>query len=127
MTTTEITTFTQKKLIDQIKQTFTTFPDARSGDGVYHKYDMSDAALSAFSVFFMQYPSFLDYQKMMEKERGKSNAHSLFGIHLIPSAGQVRNLLDPVPAETIAPPLKIRECATAANLAQNVNLATTAF
>jgi len=32
---------------------------------------MSDAALSAFSVFFMQSPSFLDYQKRMEKERGK--------------------------------------------------------
>ncbi len=103
MTTTEISTFTQKKLIDQIKQTFTTFPDARSGDGVYQKYDMSDAALSAFSVFFMQSPSFLEYQKMMEKERGKSNAHSLFGIHLIPSVSQVRNLLDPVPAETISP------------------------
>ena len=60
MTTTEISTFTQKNLIDQIKQTFTTFPDARSGDGVYQKYDMSDAALSAFSVFFIQSPSFLE-------------------------------------------------------------------
>jgi hypothetical protein len=45
---------------------------------------MSDAALSAFSVFFMQSPSFLDDQKMMEKERGKNNAQSLFGVHLIP-------------------------------------------
>jgi hypothetical protein len=35
---------------------------------------MSDAALSAFSVFFMQSPSFLDDQKTMEKERGKNNA-----------------------------------------------------
>jgi len=32
---------------------------------------MSDAALSAFSVFFMQSPSFLGYQKTMEKEHGK--------------------------------------------------------
>jgi hypothetical protein len=39
----------------------------------------------------------------MEKERGKNNAQSLFGIHLIPSANQLRNLLDPVPAETISP------------------------
>ena len=96
-------TFTQTNLITEIKQTFSTLPDARSGDGIYQKYDMSDAALSAFSVFFMQSSSFLEYQKMMEKDRGKSNANSLFGIHLIPSANQIRNLLDPVPAETIAP------------------------
>jgi len=64
---------------------------------------MSDAALSAFSVFFMQSPSFLGYQKTMEKEHGKNNAHSLFDVHLIPSANQIRNLLDPVPAETISP------------------------
>jgi hypothetical protein len=99
----QITTFTQTNLIGQIKQTFATLPDARSGDGIYQKYDMSDAALSAFSVFFMQSPSFLDYQKTMEKEGGKNNARSLFGIHLIPSANQIRNLLDPVPAETISP------------------------
>jgi len=96
-------TFTQTNLIAAIKQTFTSLPDVRSGNGAYQKYEMSDAALSAFSVFFMQSPSFLDYQKMMEKKRSKNNANSLFGIHLIPSANQIRNLLDPVPAETIAP------------------------
>jgi hypothetical protein len=48
-----------------------------SGNGVYQKYAMPDAALSAFSVFFMQSPSFLDYQNTMEKEHGKNNAQSL--------------------------------------------------
>jgi hypothetical protein len=98
-----ITSFTQSNFIGQIKQAFENLPDARSGNGVYQKYAMSDAALSAFSVFFIQSPSFLDDQKTMEKERGKNNAQSLFGIHLIPSANQLRNLLDPVPAETISP------------------------
>lgn len=51
----KITTFTQSNLIGQIKQTFATLPDARSGDGVYQKYEMSDAALSAFSVFRFLY------------------------------------------------------------------------
>jgi hypothetical protein len=41
----QITTFTQTNLIGQIKQTFATLPDARSGDGIYQKYDMSDEAL----------------------------------------------------------------------------------
>ena len=99
----EISIFTQTNLIAQIKQTFTALPDARTGDGVYQKYAMSDAALSAFSAFFMQSPSFLEYQKMMEKDRGKSNVNSLFGVHLIPSTNQIKNLLDPVPAETLAP------------------------
>jgi hypothetical protein len=53
-----ITSFTQSNLIGQIKQAFTALPYARSGNGVYQKYAMSDAALSAFSVFFMQSPSF---------------------------------------------------------------------
>jgi len=36
----------------------------------------------------VQSPSFLDYQKTMEKEGGKNNARSRFGIHLIPGANQ---------------------------------------
>jgi hypothetical protein len=43
--------FTQENLVARIKETFEILPDGRSGDGVYQKYSMSDAALSAFSVF----------------------------------------------------------------------------
>jgi hypothetical protein len=75
-----ITSFTQSNLIGPIKQTFPALPDARSGNGIYQKYAMSDAALSAYSDFFMQYPSLLDDQKTMETERGKNKAQSLFGV-----------------------------------------------
>ncbi len=64
---------------------------------------MADAALSAFAVFFSQSPSFLDAQVRMQKQQGKNNASSLFGVHEIPSDNQIRNLLDPVPAETLFP------------------------
>lgn len=57
---------------------------------------IGDAALSAFSVFFMQSPSFLDDQRRMQKERGRNNAGSLFGVHQIPSTQQIGNLLDPI-------------------------------
>ena len=67
------------------------------------KYSVADAVLSAFSVFFTQSPSFLDYQVRMEKVHGKNNAQSIFGIHKIPSANQIRNILDPIPPETIFP------------------------
>ena len=64
---------------------------------------MEDAALSAFSVFFTQTPSFLAYQRLMEGKKGHSNAQSLFGVHQIPSDNQIRTLLDPVKPEQIFP------------------------
>lgn len=64
---------------------------------------MEDAALSAFAVFFSQSPSFLDSQVRMQKQQGKNNASSLFGVHEIPCDNQIRNLLDPVPPETLFP------------------------
>jgi hypothetical protein len=60
---------------------------------------MEDAALSAFSVFFTQTPSFLAYQRKMADSKGKNNAQSLFGVHQIPSDNQIRNLLDGVAPE----------------------------
>jgi hypothetical protein len=64
---------------------------------------MEDAALSAFSVFFTQTPSFLAYQRTMEGSKRKSNAQSLFGIHRIPSDNQIRKLLDSVKPEEVFP------------------------
>jgi hypothetical protein len=39
----------------------------------------------------------------MRQACGRDNAQSLFGVHDIPSDNQIRNLLDPVPAETVYP------------------------
>lgn len=64
---------------------------------------MADAARSAFATFFTQSPSFLDSQIRMQKQQGKNNAASLFGMYQIPSDNQIRNLLDPVPPETLFP------------------------
>jgi hypothetical protein len=64
---------------------------------------MEDAALSAFSVFFTQTPSFLAYQRLMEKSKGRSNAQSLFGVHQIPSDNHIRALLNPVKPDCVFP------------------------
>jgi hypothetical protein len=64
---------------------------------------MEDAALSAFSVFFTQTPSFLAYQRLMEGSKGKSNAQSLFGVHRIPTDNHIRDLLDAVSPEHLFP------------------------
>ncbi len=81
-------------LVGQFRYIVQQFPDNRTGHN--STYGMEDASLSAFSVFFMQSPSFLEYQKRMEQNKGRSNVQSLFGAHQIPSNNQTRNLLDGV-------------------------------
>ena len=100
--TSEPSPMTANVLIEQVRSTFGQLPDARRG-GNNQRYTLQDAALSAFAVFFTQSPSFLDYQVRMQKQHGRNNASSLFGVHQIPSDQQIRNLLDPVDPRHLAP------------------------
>ena len=88
-------------IVGSFRQRLSSLPDKRTGKNT--RYGMEDAALSAFSVFFTQTPSFLAYQRTMEGSKGKSNAQSLFGIHQIPSDNHIRDLLDAVAPEHIFP------------------------
>ena len=88
-------------LIKFLESAISQFPDVRLGTN--KRYQIKDAALSAFSVFFTQCPSFLTYQKSMEQNKGNNNGRTLFGIDKIPCDNQIRALLDPVPASCIAP------------------------
>ncbi len=76
----------------QIRGTFARFTDPRKGKNT--SYTRVDAGLSAFSVFFMQSPAFLEYQRSLEQAQGKNNAQTLFGVHDIPADNQIRHLLD---------------------------------
>ncbi len=84
-------------LEDSIKD----FPDIRKGKNTV--YEIRDAILAAFSVFFMQCPSFLAHQKAMQTRKGKNNAETIFGVHKIPTDTHIRNLLDPIPPELLFP------------------------
>ena len=81
-------------LLGVLESAIRSFPDKRKGKNKH--YSMRDAALSGFSVFFMQCPSFLSHQVLMQQEEGNNNARTLFGIERIPTDPQIRNLLDPV-------------------------------
>ena len=74
--------------------------DIRTGKN--SQYAVSDAAMSAFGVFFMQEPSFLAQQKAMIKGKGQANIFSLFLVNHVPSDNQIRNLLDPVSPQQLA-------------------------
>ena len=76
----------------QIRRTFEQFTDPRRGKNT--RYPLVDAGLSAFSVFFMQSPSLLEYQRSLDQRLGKNNAQTLFGVHQIPSDHPIRHWLD---------------------------------
>jgi hypothetical protein len=82
--------------------TVTHLPDHRTG--LHRLYEIADAALGAFAVFFTQSPSFLAYQRDMQRRTGRNNAQSLFGIEQVPTDPQIRNLLDPIAPEHLAAP-----------------------
>jgi hypothetical protein len=90
-----------ERLIQRIKQRFEEFPDLRTGKN--SQYEMVDAGMGAFSVFFTQSPSFLAHQRDLNRSKGRSNAGSLFGMELIPSDNQIRSLLDPVDPSSVSP------------------------
>jgi hypothetical protein len=83
-----------KRIMAILQETFEGLPDYRRGKNV--QYAISDAALGAFAVFFSQSPSFLAYQRDMQRQQGRNNGSSLFGMEKVPSDNQIRNLLDPV-------------------------------
>jgi hypothetical protein len=57
---------------------------------------VQDAALGALGIFFTQSPSFLDYQRHLQKTKGHNNACTVFGVETSPCHNQIRNLLDPL-------------------------------
>jgi len=75
--------------------------DPRPGSNLH--YQLRDFFLSAFAVFFSQSPSFLAHQALMEKEKGGSNARSIFAIRGIPSDNQIRGVLDEIDPVVVRP------------------------
>lgn len=89
------------RLIKELKLLFEEFPDLRTGSN--SRYEIADAGLGAFSVFFTQCASFLEYQEEMNRLKGRSNAENLFGMRNIPSDSHIRSLLDPVSPKLLSP------------------------
>jgi hypothetical protein len=87
------------QIIKSLRLAIQSFPDKRTGKNL--TYTIEDIVLSAFSVFFIQSPSFLAYQRTMKKMNGKSNAETLFKIERIPSDNHIRDILDNVHPELL--------------------------
>jgi hypothetical protein len=95
-------------MLGSLRQRLDKVPEHRTGRNI--QYQIAEAGLGAFSVFYIQSPSFLAHQRHMQQRQGQNNAQSLFGVEAIPSDGQIRNLLDPVdPSHLRAPFWEIYE------------------
>jgi len=85
--------FTLHHIMDHFNCHWDQAPDVRKPNNNM-RYQISDAILCAFSVFFMQSSSFLAHQRLLQEKNGRNNTTSLFEIERIPSDQQIRNLLD---------------------------------
>src|SRR5690349_10646830 len=81
-------------LIAKIGNSFDKLTDKRRGQN--KQYSMREIGMAAFSVFFLQSPSFLSHQKKLEKVKGKHNGNALFGFRKIPTDNHIRSSLDEV-------------------------------
>jgi hypothetical protein len=79
-----------EKLLSELKEVCAGLEDKRQGLG--YRYTMADMA--AFSVFFMQSPSFLGHQRALAKGHGRSNCQTLLGMAAVPSDTHIRQMLD---------------------------------
>ena len=67
-------------------------------------YSLGDIGMAAFSVFFVQSPSFLAHQRQLEEGHGRSNCASLFRHCQNPPATiTFRDLLDPASPTLLHP------------------------
>jgi hypothetical protein len=81
------------ELLSALRSCCASFPDKRKGGEAV--YAMADIGLAAFSLFFMQSESFLEYQRTLEDGHGRSNCQSLLGMARIPTDNHIRAMLPP--------------------------------
>jgi hypothetical protein len=83
-----------ESLITTVHGVCAGLPDKRRGRNC--QFTMADIGMGAFSVFFMQSPSFLAHQRQLLEGHGRSNCHTLFQMIDIPCDNHIRAMLDPV-------------------------------
>lgn len=83
-----------EKVIAHLRQSFADITDKRTGRNC--QYSLGDIGMSAFSVFFMQQPSFLAFQRTLHNNVGKDNTQTLFGMDKIPTDNHIRKILDDI-------------------------------
>lgn len=87
------------KFNNEIKSEFSNLKDIRKGRNT--QYSMHDIAMGAYSVFYMQSPSFLEHQRQMQAQGNSNNLVNLFLCQKIATDNHIRTVLDEVPASSL--------------------------
>jgi len=91
------------QMLDIFKENIETLPDIRKNKNNNVKYSMEDIMLTPLSMFYMQSPSWLSFQKKMETSKGISNMTTIFGVNKIPTDNMVRKIVDEVDPYLLQP------------------------
>ena len=84
-------------LIGKLRKRLHNIADPRNGSN--KQYTFVDIAMAAFSVFFIQSPSFLEHQRTYNKNA----CRSLFGIRKLPTDNHIREQLDRIDCQDVYP------------------------
>ena len=87
----------KKAISSQLRQ----IEDPRQEGKVF--YNLHDCVMSAFAMMYLQDPSLLAFQRRIQDRIQRNNVNTIFGVHNIPKDSQLRNVLDALPLETLAP------------------------
>ena len=79
-------------LLNRLRTCCETFPDKRHDANATSP--ISNIGMAAFSVFFMQSPSFLAHQQNLRDGHGRSNCETVFGMRCVPGDNHIRAMLD---------------------------------
>ena len=88
-------------LLGSLRGCLDRFPDKRPG--VEHDLSNGRHRHTAFSVFFMQSPSFLAHQRQFGAGHGRSDCTSLVRVGKIPSDTHIRDMLDSASTTLLRP------------------------
>ena len=88
-------------LRDMVSSHAAKIPEGRQEGKVAHK--VHDVVLSGLAMMFFQDPSLLQFQKRMEEVKETSNLKTLFGVSSVPKETCMREVLDGIAPERLAP------------------------
>lgn len=95
------TGLTAEVLTQSLRDQFKNFHDYRNP--LLTKIPMEDFPMSGLAIFSLKFPSLLNFEEEMRKERNFSNLTGLYGIEHVPSDTHMRRVVDQIATEEMRP------------------------
>ncbi|MFT5815692.1 MAG: hypothetical protein ACI9VT_003466 [Psychroserpens sp.] len=83
---------------------FSAIPDSRQQNK--YEYNQPNILMSTFACMYFQDPSLLHFQKRLEQDQQRNNLRNILNVQSIPSNNQLRDVLDEIFSEALAPIFK---------------------